>query len=96
MNCADCKKTTTIGCRAVREAGLSQHHGSPIDVSPETPRTSQHKHIEGFRGATIGPPLWRHRTADAIFYLVMEKRVHLGKRGYIYGKVECTKMILQS
>ena len=32
---------------AVRETGVSRHHRGPIEGLPETPRTSQHYHIEG-------------------------------------------------
>ena len=32
---------------AVRETGVSRHQGGPIEGPPETPRTSQHYHIEG-------------------------------------------------
>ena len=32
---------------AVRETGVSRHHGGPIEGPPETPRTSQDYHIEG-------------------------------------------------
>ena len=31
---------------AVRETGVSRHHGYPIEGPPETPRTSQHYHID--------------------------------------------------
>ena len=40
-------KTTAIRRAAVRETSVSRHHGGPIEGPPETPRTSQHYHIEG-------------------------------------------------
>ena len=41
------KAKTAIRRTAVRETGVSRHHGGPIEGPPETPRTSQHYHIEG-------------------------------------------------
>ena len=35
-------------CITVRETGVSQHHGVPIEDFPETPRSSQNYRIEGF------------------------------------------------
>jgi len=37
---------------AVRETGVSCHHGGPIEGAPETPRASQHYGLEGFKGAS--------------------------------------------
>ena len=39
-------KTSPIRLIAVRETGVSRHQGVPIESPPETPRTSQHYHIE--------------------------------------------------
>ena len=33
-------KTTAVRLIAVRETGVSRHHGGPIEGPPETPRTS--------------------------------------------------------
>ena len=47
------KKTTTIIRTAVRETGVSRHHGGPI----ETIRILQHCGIEGLQlGPQFGPP----------------------------------------
>ena len=35
-------KTTAVRLIAVRETGVSRHHGGPIEGPPETPRTSEH------------------------------------------------------
>ena len=35
---------------AVRETGVSRHHGGTIESPPETSRTSQHNRIEGIKG----------------------------------------------
>ena len=44
---SDCK----VLAIAVRETGVSLHHGGLIEGAPETSRTSQHYLIEGFIGA---------------------------------------------
>ena len=44
------RKTVTDRLIAVRETGVSWHHGGPIEGPPETPRTSQHYRIEGIKG----------------------------------------------
>ena len=41
------RKTPTDRLIAVRETGVSRHQGGPSEGPPETPRTSQHYHIEG-------------------------------------------------
>ena len=51
---SQCKKTARQEKRhrqtlAVRETGVSRHHGGPIEGPPETPRTSQHYRIEGIK-----------------------------------------------
>ena len=43
------KWTSPIRLIAVRETGGSRHQGGPIRGPPETPRTSQHYHIEGIK-----------------------------------------------
>ena len=42
-------KTTTIRRSAVREAGVSRHHGGPIEGPTETHQISQHYKIVGLR-----------------------------------------------
>ena len=44
------KKTATDRLIAVRETGVSWDQGGPIEGPPETPRTSQHYHIEEIKG----------------------------------------------
>ena len=41
------RKNVTDRLTAVRETGVSRYQGGPIEGPPETPRTSQHYHIEG-------------------------------------------------
>ena len=41
------EKTSPIRIIAVRETGVSRHQRGTIKGLPETPRTSQHYHIEG-------------------------------------------------
>ena len=41
------EKFATDTLIAVRETGVSRHQGRPIEGPLETPRTSQHYHIEG-------------------------------------------------
>ena len=41
------RKTATDRLIAVRETGVSQHQGGPIEGPPETTRTSQHYRIAG-------------------------------------------------
>ena len=49
-------KTTTIRCTVIRETVGSRHHGGPVEVLPEIPRTLQHYGIEGFkRGPEFRP-----------------------------------------
>jgi len=43
-------RTTSIRRVAVRKASVSRQHGGPIEGPPETPRTSQHYRIQGFKG----------------------------------------------
>ena len=40
------RKTTAIRRVAVRETGVSRHHGGPIEGPPETPRKSLYYRIE--------------------------------------------------
>ena len=40
---------TTIRRTAVRDTGVCQHHGHPIQGPFETPRALQHYDIEGFK-----------------------------------------------
>ena len=40
-------KTTAIRRAAVRETSVSRHHRGTIEGPTETPRTSEHNHIEG-------------------------------------------------
>ena len=72
---SDCRygKTTAIRLIAVRETGVSRHHGGSFEGPPETPRTSEYYRIEGFKwGPLIGPPLCREtpvsRTANVGFF----------------------------
>ena len=44
------RKTVTDRLIAIRETGVSRHHGGPIEGPSETPRTSQHYRIEGIEG----------------------------------------------
>ena len=46
---SQCKKTPRQ-TYAVRETGVSRHHGGTIEGLPEAPCTSQHYHIEGIKG----------------------------------------------
>jgi len=50
-------KTTPIRRTAVRETGVSWHHGGLIEGPHEIPHISQHYRIEGFKG---GPQLGPH------------------------------------
>ena len=50
-------KITAIRRIAVRETGISRYHRDPIKGSPETPRTSQHFYIGGFKGALNWDPI---------------------------------------
>ena len=43
-------KTSTVILIAVWKTSVSQHHGDPIEGSPETTRTSQNYRIERFKG----------------------------------------------
>lgn len=53
-------RTTSTRRVAVREAAVSRQHGGPIEGPPETPRTSQHCRIQGFKGRpSIASPLCR-------------------------------------
>ena len=45
------KTTTRI---ALGETGVSRHQGGTIEGPPETPRTSHHYRIEGFKGVPKG------------------------------------------
>ena len=47
LSFAQLNKMKIIRLIAVRETGISRHHGGQIEGPPETPRTSQHYHIEG-------------------------------------------------
>ena len=46
---SDSTSIITIRRIAVRETGVSRHHGERMERPPETPRTSQHYPIEGFK-----------------------------------------------
>ena len=46
------RKTATDRLIAVRETGVFRHQGSPIEGSPETPRTSLHYRIDGIKGVS--------------------------------------------
>ena len=49
-------ETTPIRRIAVRENGVSRHHGGVFEGSLKTIRTSQHYRIEGFKGGPqLGP-----------------------------------------
>ena len=50
-------KTTPIRRIAVRETGVSRHHEGLIEGPPETPQTSEHYRIEGFKGALNWAPI---------------------------------------
>ena len=49
---------------AVRETGVFLHHGGLIECHPEILQTLQYYGIEGFKGASIGPPLYRETLAS--------------------------------
>ena len=46
-------KTAAIRRTAVREAGVSRHHGGPIGDTPETTRTSRYYRREGFKEGVL-------------------------------------------
>ena len=51
------EKAAAIRLLAVRETGVFRHHMDAILGPPETPRTSQHYHIEGLKGALNWAPI---------------------------------------
>jgi len=54
-------KTAAIRRTAVREAGVSRHHRATIECPPETPPTSEHYRIEGFKGGPLIGPHYAER-----------------------------------
>ena len=54
---AKLRKLNNYSDAAVREASVSRYNGGPIEGSPETPRTSQHYHFEGLKGALNWSPI---------------------------------------
>ena len=59
-------KTAAIRRTAVRQTGVSRHYEGPVEVSPETSRTSQHYRIEGLMGAYNWPSLCRETLVSQI------------------------------
>ena len=50
-------KTTAVRRRAIPETSGSRHHRGTIESLPKNLRTSEHHHIEGFKGALLPGPL---------------------------------------
>ena len=78
--------TATVRRTAVREAGVSRHHGAPIECLLKPHRPSQHYHMRSSRAAKKGSPIMPRDTSlsDDKFF-----QSWLRTPGIIKGSIRC-------